>query len=191
MTEIRHNIVLVPGLWMTPLSWEHWVERYSAQGYTVIASAFPGFEVGTEALGDDPTPIAEVTIPETVAHLEDVIQGLDSPPILIGHSFDRAFVQLLLDRGLGVAGVAIDSVPTEGVLTLPLSQIKATFPILNNPANRHKAVGFTPEQFHYAFTNTLTEEDALKNYERYQIPAQGSWIWGGVLANVTPEHQAT
>jgi alpha-beta hydrolase superfamily lysophospholipase len=100
-------------------------------------------------------------------------------------------VQILLDHGFGAAGVAIDSVPTEGVLTLPLSQIKATFPILSNPANRHRAVGFTPEQFHYAFTNSLTEEESLAVYERYHIPAPGSWVWGGVLANFTPGHQAT
>ena len=43
--------------------------------------------------------------------------------------------QLLLARGLGSAGVAINSAPTEGVLVTPLSQIKAIFPILQNPAN--------------------------------------------------------
>jgi alpha-beta hydrolase superfamily lysophospholipase len=186
-----HNIVLVHGLWMTPLSWEHWVERYTQAGHNVVAPAYPGFEVGIEALRADPTPIAEVTIPETVAHLEEVIRGLDSPPILMGHSFGGALVQILLDHGLGAAGVAIDSVPTEGVLTLPLSQIKATFPVLSNPANRHRAVGFTPEQFHYAFTNSLGEEESLAVYERYHIPAPGSWVWGGVLANFTPGHQAT
>lgn len=186
-----HNIVLVHGLWMTSLSWEHWVERYTRAGHNVVTPTYPGFEVGIEALRADPTPIAEVTVPETVAHLEEVIRGLDSPPILMGHSFGGALVQILLDHGLGAAGVAIDSVPTEGVLTLPLSQIKASFPVLSNPANRHKAVGFTPEQFHYAFTNSLTEEESLAVYERYHIPAPGSWVWGGVLANFTPGHQAT
>jgi pimeloyl-ACP methyl ester carboxylesterase len=87
--------------------------------------------------------------------------------------------------------VAIDSVPTEGIRVVPPSQIRASFPVLKNPANRHRAVGFTREQFHYAFTNTLSEEESEKVYDRYHIPAPGSWVWGGVLANFTPGHQDT
>jgi pimeloyl-ACP methyl ester carboxylesterase len=191
--ELRNpdTIVLVHGLWMTPRSWEHWIKHYENAGYRVLAPAYPGLEVEVEALRADPLPIEHVTIEDTIGQLEAIIRGLDQPPILMGHSFGGALVQVLLDHGFGAAGVAIDSVPTEGVLTLPLSQIKATFPVLNNPANRHRAVGFTPEQFHYAFTNTLSEEESAKVYERYHIPAPGSWVWGGVLANFTPGHQAT
>jgi alpha-beta hydrolase superfamily lysophospholipase len=191
--ELRNpdTIVLVHGLWMTPRCWEHWVKHYEDAGYRVLAPAYPGLEVEVEALRADPLPIEHVTIEDTIGQLEAIIRGLDQPPILMGHSFGGALVQVLLDHGFGAAGVAIDSVPTEGVLTVPLSQIKATFPVLNNPANRHRAVGFTAEQFHYAFTNTLTEEESAKVYERYHIPAPGSWVWGGVLANFTPGHQAT
>jgi pimeloyl-ACP methyl ester carboxylesterase len=185
------TIVLIHGLWMTPRSWEHWVARYESRGYRVLAPAYPGLEVEVEALREDPSPIEAVTIPDTVASLQRVIDGLDAPPILMGHSFGGALVQLLLDRGYGAVGVAIDSVPTEGVRTLPKSQIKATFPVLSNPANRHRAVPFTPEQFHYAFTNSLSEEDSLAVYERYHVAAPGSWVWGGVLANFTPGHQDT
>jgi len=182
-------VVLIHGLWMTPRSWEKWVARFERRGHHVLAPAYPGLEVEVEALREDPSPIANVTIPETVAHLESVISGLDQPPLLIGHSFGGTLVQILLDHGFGAAGVAINSVPTEGVRVVPPTQIKASFPVLRNPANRHRAVGFTPEQFHYAFTNTLSEEESAKIYERYHIPAPGSWVWGGVLANFTPGHQ--
>ena len=64
-----------------------------------------------------------------------------------------------------------------------------SIPILKNPANRHKAVGFTPEQFHYAFTNTLSREESDEVYERYHIPASGRLVWAGPLANFTPGHQ--
>lgn len=184
-----NTIVLVHGLWMTPRSWEHWVEHYEQKGYTVLTPTYPGFEGEVEALRADPSPIAAVTIAETVASLETLIQGLDEPPILIGHSMGGALVQVLLDRGNGAAGVVIDSVPTEGVLTVPLSQIKSTFTFLSNPANRHRAVGFTPKQFHYAFTNTMTEEESQAVFDRYVIAAPGSWVWGGFLANFTPGHQ--
>jgi len=184
-------VVLIHGLWVTPRSWEHWVARFERLGYQVLAPAYPGLEAEVEALREDPSPIARVTIPETVAHLETLIRGLDQPPFLIGHSFGGTLVQLLLDRGVGAAGVAIDSVATEGVRVVPATQIRASFPVLQNPANRHRAVGFTPEQFHYAFTNTLSADESAKVYDRYHIPAPGSWVWGGVLANLTPGHQDT
>src|SRR4051795_4976013 len=98
-----------------------------------------------------------VTIPEIVAHLESVVGALDTPPILIGHSAGGAFTQILLDHGYGAAGVALNSAPTEGVPVVPLSQVKSTFPVLKNPANRHKAIGYSFEQWNYAFTNTLPE----------------------------------
>ena len=59
---------------------------------------------------------------------------------------------------------------------------------LKNPANRHKAVGFTPEQFHYAFANTMSREESDEVYERYHIPASGRLVWVGATANFTPGH---
>ena len=51
------TIVLVHGFWVTPRSWEGWVDHYEKKGYTVLAPAYPGFEVEVEALNADPTPI--------------------------------------------------------------------------------------------------------------------------------------
>jgi pimeloyl-ACP methyl ester carboxylesterase len=186
------TIVLIHGLWMTPRSWEHWVPYYEGKGYRVLTPTYPGFEVEVEALNADPSPIASLTVPEVVSHLAGVITELEQQPIIIGHSFGGTLTQILLDHGCGAAGVAINSAPTEGVHVAPYSQIKSFFPALKSPANRHKAVGFTPKEFHYAFTNTLSEEESLKVYERYHIPAPGNWIWAyGLIANIKPGHQET
>jgi pimeloyl-ACP methyl ester carboxylesterase len=185
------TIVLIHGFWVTPRSWENWISHYEARGYRVLAPAYPGFEVEVEALNRDPSPIEAVTVPQIIEHLEAVVGELDSPPILIGHSAGGVFTQILLDHGFGAAGVAINSAPTEGVKVVPLSQIKSTFPVLKNPANRHKAVGFTFEQWHYAFTNTFSEEEAQRLYKRYHIPASGNVFWGSVLANIHPGHDDT
>jgi pimeloyl-ACP methyl ester carboxylesterase len=179
-------IVLIHGFWVTPRSWEHWITRYEGKGHRVIAPAYPGFEVEVEALNADTTPIEQLTVPAILEHLESVVGGLDTPPIIIGHSAGGVFTQLLLDRGYGAAAVAMNSAPTEGVKVVPLSQIRAGFPVLKNPANRHRAVGLTYEQWHYAFTNTFGEEESRKLYERYHVPASGSVFWGSALANVHP-----
>jgi pimeloyl-ACP methyl ester carboxylesterase len=191
MSTAPDTVVLIHGFWVTPRSWEHWITHYESKGYRVLAPTYPGFEVEVEALNEDPSPIEAVTVPQIVEHLEAVVGGLDSPPILIGHSAGGVFVQVLLDHGFGAVGVAINSAPTEGVKVVPLSQIKSTFPVLKNPANRHRAVGFTHEQWHYAFANTFSEEESRKLYERYAIPASGNIFWGSVLANIHPGHDET
>ena len=55
------TIVLVHGFWVTPRSWEHWIPRYEARGYRVLAPAYPGFEVEVEALNRDPSPVERLT----------------------------------------------------------------------------------------------------------------------------------
>jgi pimeloyl-ACP methyl ester carboxylesterase len=185
-TSTPDTIVLVHGFWVTPRSWEQWVDRYEGKGFRVLAPAYPGFEVEVDALNADPAPIEQVTVPQIIGHLEAVVGEVPSPPIIIGHSAGGVFTQILLDHGLGAAGVAINSAPTEGVKTVPLSQVRSTFPVLKNPANRHRAVGFTFEQWHYAFANTFSEEESRRLYERYHIPASGSIFWGSALANIHP-----
>ena len=185
-------IVLIHGLWMTPRSWEHWVPYYQAKGHEVIAPAYPGFEIEVEALRENPEIIAEATVPATLEHLVDVVEGLNTPPIIMGHSFGGTLTQLLVNRGLGAAAVTIDSAPPEGVRVNPPSQIKSLFPILANPANRHRAVGFTKEQFHFAFANTCSREESDAAYDRLHIPAPGNWVWAyGLIANWKPGHQET
>lgn len=178
------TIVLIHGLWMTPRSWEHWVTRYTGAGYTVLAPPWPGLDGDVEALNADPTPLTALTVGAIVDHYERIIRNLDRPPMIIGHSFGGLFVQMLLDRGLGAAGVAIASAPAKGILRLPLSTLRATLPVLRNPANRRRAVPLTPEQFHYAFTNTLTAAESRRAYERYHVPAAGGVLFEGAFANL-------
>jgi pimeloyl-ACP methyl ester carboxylesterase len=179
------SIVLIHGLWMTPLSWEHWIDRYDDRGYHVIAPAWPGMDIDIERLRRDPSPIARLTVSEIVNHYARVIRELRRPPIIIGHSFGGAFVQLLLDRGLGAAGVAIDSAPVRGVRRVARSTIRSTFPVLRSPANRRKAVPLTREQFHYAFANELSERESAAAYERYHVPAAGGVLFEGAMANLS------
>jgi alpha-beta hydrolase superfamily lysophospholipase len=65
MTEqIPTTVVLIHGLWMTPLAWEHWVERYEARGLTVLTPGYPGIgqgEAGLQALREDPDAVAPST----------------------------------------------------------------------------------------------------------------------------------
>jgi len=190
MAQQPDTIVLINGLWMTALSWENWVKRYIDKGYRVIARSWPGMEGNIDELRRDPSTIATVGVGDIVEHYEGIIRELDNPPVIIGHSFGGLATQILIDRGLGAAGVAIAPAPVKGILFLPFSTIKVSFPALSNPANNHRAVPLTPEQFHYAFTNNMNGEESLAVFNRYAVPGPDHVLFQAALANFNP-HAAT
>jgi non-heme chloroperoxidase len=181
-TMTKPSIVLIHGLWMTPVSWEHWVTHYEKAGYTVLAPAWPGLENRTnDDIRRDPSALKGLTIKKVVDHYESLIKELSSPPIIMGHSFGGLFVQMLLSRGHGVAGISVDPAQPSGVLVLPLSTIKAGSPILAKPWTYNGTVSLTPKEFHYAFTNELTLEESQKVYEKYHIPGAAHILWQAAL----------
>src|SRR4051794_945077 len=105
------TIVLIHGLWMTPRSWEKGIERFEGRGHRALAPSWPGLEGEVEAVRDDPSALKGLGVTEITDHYDRIIRGLDRPPIIIGHSFGGLITQLLLDRGLGAAGVAIGTAP--------------------------------------------------------------------------------
>ena len=180
------TIVLIHGMWMTPLSWEHYASHYIDRGHRVIAPAWPGLDKEPAELRRDPAPLRGLSIKDMVDHYDRIIRGLDRPPIIIGHSFGGLFAQLLLDRGLGAAGVALSTAAPKGVLKLPFSTLRAAWPALRNPANLNKETPLTPEQFHWCFTNALSREQSDSVYERYYIPGSARPFFQAGLANFNP-----
>jgi pimeloyl-ACP methyl ester carboxylesterase len=184
MSDAPDTIVLIHGLWMTPRSWEHWASRYESRGYKVLTPAWPGLEVEVEELNRDPSPLTTLDIEQIVDNYETIIRGVDSPPIIMGHSLGGTVTQLLLDRGLGAVGVGVASGTVKGVLDLPLSTLKSSSPVLRNPFNRGKAIPLDKKQFHYAFGNTLSEEESDAIYDRYHVPAAATVLFEVAFANL-------
>lgn len=180
----QHTIMFIHGLWMTPLCWEHWIVRYQGRGHAVLAPAWPRMDVGEDALRADPSVLNGLGIAEIADHYDRQVRALDTAPILVGHSFGGLVVQLLLDRGLGAAGVALHAAPVKGVFAVPPVQLRANLPVLGHPGTCTRTVALTPEQFRYAFANTLTEEESRRAWERYHVPGPGRPIWQVVSGNL-------
>ena len=185
------TVVLIHGLWLTNRDWAPWVAHYEAKGYKVLTPAYPASTATPRTSAPTRRCSKSLTFAEVVDHMAEVVGALDSPPIIMGHSQGGLTTQVLLDRGLGAAGVAIDSVPPEGVRVNPPSQLKSIWPAVKHPSNRHGTADFTFEQFQYAFLNTLPEDAARRVYEEQYIPGPGPIVFGGVLANLKPGHQDT
>jgi pimeloyl-ACP methyl ester carboxylesterase len=101
----------------------------------------------------------------------------------MGHSIGGTITQLLLDRGLGAAGVGVASGTVKGVRDLPLSTLRSSGPILGNPLNRGKATPLSAKQFHYAFGNTLRRQQSDELYQRYHVPAANSVLFDVAFAS--------
>jgi hypothetical protein len=179
-------IMLIHGLWLTPRSWEGWIDRYQKAGYKVLAPSWPGLEGEVEAIRKDPSPLKGLKLKTVVDHYDRIIRKLDTQPILMGHSFGGLIVQMLVDRGLGAAGVVLDSAQSAAVPVLPLSTIWATITVLGNPFTFNAAVGLSPEKFNFAFTNELSAVESKKVYDRYQIPGSGRILWDAALSLLNP-----
>ena len=181
-----NNIVLVHGLWMTPLSWEYWAHHYTELGYSVFAPSWPGMERDVRTLRRSPETYAKIGFRQIVDRYEQLVIELGEPPILMGHSFGGLVVQALLDRGLGACGVAIASAPIKGIWKLPYSTIRVVTPQLINPRNNHRCVPLTPAQFQYAFMNTSSREESFRIYQRYAVPGPDHVLFQTELANFNP-----
>jgi len=180
------TVVLIHGPWVTALSWEHWVRRYTEQGLHVIARSWPGMEGDIDALRHDPSAIAALGISDVVDHYERIVRSLGRAPIIIGHSLGGLVAQILLDRGLGAAAVAIDSAPVKGTFAWPFSRPNVGGGASRQPAGHHGALALTLEQFHAAFTSNLSETASVPIFKRYAVPGPDPMLFQTSLANFNP-----
>ena len=167
------TIMLIHGAWLTPASWDLFRARYEAQGYTVLAPPWPFEDRPIEDLRRSPHPnLGKLTIRKIVDHYEDLIRELHEPPILIGHSIGGIVVQMLLDRGLGAVGVAIDPAPVRGVFSTP-GALRAALPVFLAWKGWSRTVTMSPQHFASSFANDLPVADQRSAYERHVVPTPG------------------
>ena len=179
----RIPMILIHGAWLSARSWENFVDYFGKRGFDVSAPEWPRKHGDVEELRGEAEELEGLGVNEIVDHYQGLIRELDHSPVLIGHSYGGLFVELLLDRGLGRAGVAMSPAPPKGILKLPLATLKSASPALAHPSKRHGVVTLTPEEFTYSFVNTFSPEDAAAAYERYAVPETGQIFYEAGFAN--------
>jgi pimeloyl-ACP methyl ester carboxylesterase len=183
MPDKPNPIVFIHGLWLHSNSWQPWQQFFEQAGYTTLAPGWPGDADSVDATRANADAVADKGIDEVTNHYAEIIESLPAGPILIGHSFGGMLAEKLLGQNRGVAAVAIDAAPIRGVKALPLSALHAAWPALKNPANKHRAVSLTAEQFRYAFGNAVTEDESNALHEQWTIPSPGKPLFEAASAN--------
>ena len=187
----KQPVVFVRGLWLLPSSWDAWRAHFEELGYATLA---PGWPDDPETVGEaraNPEALAGKSIGQVTDHIADVIRLLDTKPVVIGHSFGGLITQKLAGMGLARAAVAIDPAPFRGVLPLPLSALRASSPVLTNPANYNRAVALTFDQYRYAFANAVSADEAAELYRTYPVAAPGRPLFQAATANLNPRTEAS
>jgi non-heme chloroperoxidase len=187
----QQPVVFVHGLWLLPSSWDRWAAVFEEAGYAALTPGWPDDPDTVAEANANPEVFAHKTVSQVADHVGQIVRKLNRKPAIIGHSFGGLLVQILAGRGLASATVAIDPAPFRGVLPLPLSALKAAWPVLGNLANRNRAVPLTFEQFRFAFANAVSEEEAKQLYETYAVPASGAPLFQSATANLNPWTEAS
>jgi non-heme chloroperoxidase len=186
----RVPVVFIHGLWLLPSSWDRWAGLFGEAGYAPVSPGWPDDPDTVAEAAADPDVFANKTIGQVADHYSAVIGTLTRKPAVIGHSFGGLLAQIIAGRGQAAVTVAVDAAPFRGVLPLPLSALRAASPVLANPANRHRAVPLTFEQFRYAFANAVGEDEARRLYTEFAVPAPGAPLFQAATANLNPRTEA-
>jgi pimeloyl-ACP methyl ester carboxylesterase len=166
------TIAFIHGNFVSRHCWDAWIPRCEAQGYACHAIAYPGREGSVAELRANPDValLGRLTLDEVVDHHVRSIRTLGEKPIVIGHSFGGLLTQLMLQRDVAVAGVAINSVPALGVITTKWSFFRSLWPVVNPlvPASRPYLMPFS--HFQYTFVHDLSESEQRAAYDAEVVP---------------------
>jgi pimeloyl-ACP methyl ester carboxylesterase len=186
----RTPVVLIHGLWLLPRSWANWAQLFEEAGYAALTPDWPDDPETAEEARANPDVFAKKTLGQIADHTAEVIGKLDKEPAVMGHSTGGLLAQMIADRGLSAATVAIAPGPFRGVLPIPISALRSVMPVLKNPLNRGRAVTLSLDEFKYGWTNALGENEAKQLYETYHVAAPGVALMQQANANLNPFTEA-
>tara|TARA_R110000868_G_scaffold409765_2_gene695958 strand:- start:16723 stop:17505 length:783 start_codon:yes stop_codon:yes gene_type:complete len=172
LNNISKSVVFITGAFVGQNSWDNWKSYFESKGYQCMVPAWPNKDAHPEELRNrhPDEKIASNRLVTLTNYYGELVKNIPEKPILIGHSIGGLIVQLLLQRGLGTAGVAIHSVPPQGVVTFKFSFLKAGWGPLGFFTNTKKSFLMTFKQWQYAFTNGMSCDEQKESYYQFAIP---------------------
>lgn len=172
-TSNPKTVVFVTGAFVTNNCWDEWKTYFESKGYSTVAPAWP-FKDGTaaelRARQPHDTDLAHLTLNEVIDHYVAIVQSYPEKPIVIGHSLGGLITQIIVNRDLAAAGIAIHSVPPLGVFPYEFSFLKAGWKALGLFTSLEETYLMSLEDWQYAFVNGMPLEEQKASYEAFTIP---------------------
>ena len=170
--KIASSVFFITGAFVHNSCWDEWRKYFEANGFKTSAPSWPHKNAPAEVLRNrqPDAAIASNRLDAITQYFADTIKEMNEQPVLIGHSIGGLIVQLLLQQGIGAAGVAIHPVAPQGIITFKLSFLKAGWGALGffTSTRRSYLMPFTSWQ--YGFTNGMKADEQKDGYYRYAIP---------------------
>ena len=167
------TIVFITGAFVSNACWDEWRTYFESKGYKTIAPAWP-CKLGTAAeLRQRPpndTDLAKLNLSRLLDYYTDIIKQCDEKPILIGHSLGGMMTQILVNRDLAAAGIAIHPAPTRGVLPYEFSSLRSLLPAFGYFTSKKKTYMMSFKKWQYAFTNGMPLEEQKSSFARFTVP---------------------
>ena len=91
-------LIMIHGAWLSASSWDNYREYFANRGFDVSAPEWPRKASDVEKIRETAGTSAGLGVQEIVDHYAQLIDGLEQPPVLIGHSYGGLFVELLRNR---------------------------------------------------------------------------------------------
>ena len=181
----RGPVVFVHGLWVTAASWRPFCEPWLRAGYEVHTPEWPVIAgvSASELRNHPPASLGTLSIEAVVDAMAAYICKLDRPPLLVGHSFGGLFIQLLMDRGLGRAGIALNPAPIAGVVPGWLT-LTAAAPAILRPQGWRRPYAMSKALWAERYANAAPRDQQAETWEQYVVPTSGRIIhqaafWSG------------
>ena len=177
------TIVFITGAFVSHHSWAEWQSYFESKGYKTIAPAWPFKDAPAEELRKrqpNDTQLASLTLTQLVDHYAAIIKALPEKPIVIGHSLGGLVTQIIVNRDLAAAGIAIHSVPPLGIIPYEFSFLKAGWKSLGLFTSLKKTYLMSFKDWQYAFVNTMPLQEQKEAYEQYTIPESKTVARGGL-----------
>jgi pimeloyl-ACP methyl ester carboxylesterase len=166
------TVVFITGAFVNSDCWNDWKAYFEQQGYHAIAPAWPHKDAPACTLRQR-HPDAEVAgqrLANLTAYFEAIVKQLPEKPILVGHSMGGLITQLLVQKDLVAAGIAIHSLQPQGIFTFKFSFYKAGWGALGFFTDTKKTYLMSFTAWQYAFTNGMPFEQQKEAYYNLLVP---------------------
>lgn len=172
-TITSKTVVFITGAFVSNSGWDQWKAYFESKGYKTLAPAWPHKDGTAKELRDrkpNDTKLAALTFNELVDHYANIVKSLPEKPIIIGHSLGGLITQILVNRGLAAAAIAVHPFPPLGVIPFEFSFLKSAWKVLGLFTSLKKTYMMSFKDWQYAFVNNMPLAEQQKAYEENTIP---------------------